>query len=117
METRAHAHIEAGICGFTTSVAATSERGRRVDLALDSDCETIAGLADAIREHGAFDAYDEIDPRTEGALMPIVREHLHGCCSGCAVPVGVFKAMQVAAGLALPKEVVIEISKDAVEPA
>ena len=112
METRAHARIGAGICGFTTSVTATAEQGRLVELLVDSDCETIVALAAAIHEHGAFDAYDEIDPRTDGALLPLVHEYLHGCCSGCACPVGMFKAMLVAAGLALPKDIVIEMSKD-----
>ena len=42
--------------------------------------------------------------------MPLVRANLHGCCAGCAVPVGLFKAMQVAAGLALPKDIEIALS-------
>ncbi|MFN2352102.1 MAG: hypothetical protein ABR497_09170, partial [Kiritimatiellia bacterium] len=37
--------------------------------------------------------------------------NLKGCCAGCAVPVGVFKAMQVAAGLALPKDPTITLFK------
>jgi len=41
-----------------------------------------------------------------------VRAVLKGCCSGCAVPCGIFKAMQVAAGLALPAPASIEIVKD-----
>ena len=74
---------------------------------VETDCETVAALAAALAEHGDFDAFDEIDPRTDGSLMPLVRANLHGCCAGCAVPVGLFKAMQVAAGLALPKDIEI----------
>jgi hypothetical protein len=44
--------------------------------------------------------------------MSVVREHLQGCCSGCAVPVGLFKAMQVAAGMALPQDIAISVSSD-----
>jgi len=43
-------------------------------------------------------------------VMATVREHLKGCCAGCAVPVGIFKGMQVAAGLALPKDITIKMS-------
>jgi porphobilinogen deaminase len=108
----AHADVQAGICGFRTAVVATCANHRHVQLAVTSDCETVGALAAALREHGPFDAFDEIDSRTESALMAVVRAHLKGCCAGCAVPVGLFKAMQVAAGLALPREVVIELTKE-----
>ena len=106
----AHAEIQAGICGFRTTVAATAERGRLVRFTLETDCQTVAALATTLTEHGEFDAFDEIDPRTEGSLLPLVRANLKGCCAGCAVPVGLFKAMQVAAGLALPKDLEIALS-------
>ena len=108
----ARAEIQAGICGFRTSVLATAERSRLVSFTVETNCETVAALATALTEHGDFDAIDEIDPRTEGSLMPLVRANLHGCCAGCAVPVGLFKAMQVAAGLALPKDIEIALSLD-----
>jgi hypothetical protein len=108
----AHADIQAGICGFRTHVTASAQRARLVSLTLDTHCETVAALAAALTGHGDFDAFDEIDPRTDGSLMPIVRAHLKGCCAGCAVPVGVFKALQVAAGLALPKDIEIGLSVD-----
>lgn len=108
----AHADIQAGICGFRTHVTASAQRARLVSFTLDTDCETVAALAAALKEHGAFDAFDEIDSRTESGLMAVVRAHLKGCCAGCAVPVGIFKAMQVAAGLALPKDIEIGLSLD-----
>jgi len=108
----AHADIQAGICGFRTRVTASAERARLVRFAVDTDCETVASLAAALAEHGDFDAFDEIDPRTDSGLLAVVRAHLRGCCAGCAVPVGLFKALQVAAGLALPKDVEIGLSVD-----
>ena len=99
----ARAEIQAGICGFRTSVLATAERSRLVSFTVETNCETVAALATALTEHGDFDAIDEIDPRTEGSLMPLVRANLHGCCAGCAVPAGLFKAMQVAAGPRAPQ--------------
>ena len=79
---------------------------------VNTDCQKVAALATGLTEHAPFDAFDEIDPRTEGRLMSVVREHLQGCCSGCAVPVGLFKAMQVAAGMALPQDIAISVSSD-----
>jgi len=44
--------------------------------------------------------------------MTKVQAVLTGCCAGCAVPVGLFKAMQVAAGLALAKDIAITLAKE-----
>ena len=106
----AHADIKAGICGFHTQVTTSAEGGRWVRLAAETDCDTVAALAAALQEHGPFDAFAEIDPRTDGSLPAAVRAHLKGCCAGCAVPVGLFKAMQIAAGLALPKDIEITLT-------
>ena len=108
----ARAVIQGSDCGFRTRVVASAEGGRHVHFAISTDCEKVAALATGLTEHGPFDAFDEIDPRTEGSLMNVVRQHLQGCCSGCAVPVGLFKAMQVAAGVALPQDISIAVSLD-----
>jgi hypothetical protein len=112
MVMQAHADVQAGICGFRSSIVVTAERSRLVRFTVESDCETITALAASLAEHDDFDAFDEIDPRTDSSLMTVVRKHLKGCCAGCAVPVGLFKAMQVAAGLALPKVIEIGLSVD-----
>jgi hypothetical protein len=108
----ARAEIQGSDCGFRTQVTASAEDSRHVHFVVSTDCEKVAALATGLTEHGPFDAFDEIDPRTEGSLMSVVRQHLQGCCSGCAVPVGLFKAMQVAAGVALPQDISIAVSLD-----
>ena len=109
---KATAVIDAGVCGFQTTVVATSDDDRWVAFDIDSPCEKIVGLADALGHLGPIDAYQEISPAGTSAVLETVRGVLKGCCAGCAVPVGVFKCMQVAAGLALPKEVRICLSKE-----
>ena len=52
-----------------------------------------------MKDKGLIDAYQEISSAGESVIMQTVRSTLKGCCAGCAVPVGLFKAMQVAAGL------------------
>lgn len=108
----AHADVQAGICGLRTHVTAHGGDGYSVSFDIVTDCETVAALAMALTEHGPFNALEEIDPRTPSGLLAVVSMHLKGCCAGCAVPVGLFKAMQVAAGLALPKDVEIGLSID-----
>ncbi len=109
---KAKSEIAAGICGFHTTVRATSEDDQHVAFDLETDCEKIRLLADCLEDKGPLDAYQEINPASQGLLMQSVRETLTGCCAGCAVPVGLFKAMQVAAGLALPRDIHITITQE-----
>ena len=109
---RAKADVEAGICGFRTTAYATSKDQQHVVLDIQTDCEKIQRLSLLLKEAGSIDAYQEINPAGESIILANVRSCLKGCCAGCAVPVGIFKAMQVAAGLALPKEITITMTKE-----
>lgn len=102
------ATINAGVCGFTTLVTADSDDMQNVSFKIESDCENILKLAELI---SVVDGYEEIGAGFDGKIHTTVRENLRGCCSGCVVPCGIFKAMQVAAGLALPSPVSISIEK------
>jgi hypothetical protein len=106
----ARVEIEAGICGFRTTVKTDSPDSQNVTFSIESDCEKIRGLGEKLKAQEPIDAYMEIHPAGPGVVMSTVRETLLGCCAGCAVPVGIFKGMQVAAGLALSKDIRITIS-------
>ena len=100
--------VEAGICGFVTEIEASSEDSQHVSFKVDTDCEKIENLSEKLT---TYDAYNEIKDGFDGELFKAIRSELKGCCSGCAVPVGLFKSMQVAAMLALPKNISITITK------
>ena len=104
--------IDAGACGFKTSARVVSEDNRHVSYELDSECERVLKLAEALKSGGPIDAYQEISSRGKSILFDAARSTLVGCCTGCAVPVGLFKAMEVATGLALPKDVAIQLAKE-----
>lgn len=101
--------IDAGVCGFQTSVAADSADDQMVALTIESDCEKISRLGEALNGK-PIDGYEEIAAGFAGVILSAARETLSGCCAGCAVPAGVFKALQVAARVALPREVKIVLS-------
>lgn len=101
------AEIAAGVCGFSTTAVAEAEE-EQVTLTITTDCQKVQGLAGALNGR-QVDAYDEIHQGHDGVIMTAVRAHLLGCCAGCAVPVGIFKAMQAAARVALPKDVTITV--------
>ena len=104
----AKTRVEAGICGFITEIETSSEDMQHVSFKVETDCEKIKNLSEKLNK---VDAYNEIKDGFDGELYKIIREELKGCCAGCAVPVGLFKSMQVAAMVALPKNISITISK------
>ena len=98
---QARAEIDPGTCGFTAAVTARVEGGRKAHFTIESQCEHIAVLAAALAEHEPFDVYAEMDPHAESPLHAVCRESLKGSYPWCPVPLGLLKAMQVAAGLSL----------------
>ncbi|MFW5857735.1 MAG: DUF6951 family protein, partial [Planctomycetota bacterium] len=69
------------------------------------DCPRIREYAATLQAPGGVSVLEELSP--EGTSRVLV--HPGPCCPGCVVPAGVFKAMQVAAGLALPKDAAITV--------
>jgi len=104
--------VDAGICGFKTVITATSEDNMHVDLKIVSPCEIIKELSLLIKEKTPINAYQELSPQNESVIMETSRSLLitKGCCEACVVPAAVCKTMHIAAGLALPKDVTLDVS-------
>lgn len=100
--------IQAGICGFNTQVRSTSDDDQFVTMKIESDCEKIMELAKIIEQKNPLDGYQEL---MASQILTAAAQQLKGGCAGCVVPAGIFKAMQVAAGLALPKDIEIKIDR------
>jgi len=110
----AHVRIDAGICGFVTEVRATSEDGQHVKLHITSVCPNVARIAKTLNS-GAYDAYKQIGRCQEAGS--IYETEIMAACAGlphvaCPVPSGICKAIEVVAGLALPRDAHIEVSRD-----
>ena len=101
--------VEAGVCGFVSDIEAYSEDSQNVSFKIETTCDKISKLSEKLP---TVDAYNEIKDGFDGELYSVIRQELKGCCSGCAVPVGIFKSMQVAAMLALPMDISIKIVKE-----
>jgi hypothetical protein len=82
-----------------------------VHLEIETDCETIASLAGALKGKD-IDGYAEIGAGFDGVVMAASRAALSGCCAGCVVPAGIFKAVQVAARVTLPRDVSVTLTKE-----
>lgn len=102
----AKADIFSGVCGFTTTVEA-KKKGTKCTLTIESECKDIKRLAEELKE---VDSYREISFRGEG---PEILEKAKKYCphAACPVPVGIIKAVEIEAGLALPKDATIKLSR------
>lgn len=102
----AKAEIFAGVCGFNTTVE-THKNGDTVDIHIQSECKAINRMAEELTQVSPF---QEISTRRG---MPRSLEMGHKYCThaACPVPVGIIKAIEVEAGLALPVDASIKVSK------
>jgi hypothetical protein len=102
----AKAEIFSGICGFTTTVE-TRMDGSDCALSIESECQAIQRLAAELTQ---VDPFREFTYRGEG---PLTFEKAAEYCShaACPAPVGIIKAVEIEAGLALPADVTIKLSK------
>jgi hypothetical protein len=96
--------IFAGICGFNTTVQASME-GDMCKLTIDSQCDAIQRMAADLTQ---VEPFREISFRRS---MPQTMETAIKYCkhAACPVAVGIIKAVEVEAGLALPADVTIKI--------
>ena len=102
----AQAEILAGICGFKTIVTATMD-GEVCKLAIESDCKAIQKLAGELAQ---VEPFKEISARR--SLPRSLEMGIKHCThAACPVPVGIIKAVEVEAKLALPADVSIKLTK------
>jgi hypothetical protein len=110
----ARAEIYSGICGFRTEVEATSEDKQHVTLKITSTCPDVLRVAKKLN-NVELDAYQEIGPCSQPGS--IYETRVMAICGhlphvACPVPSGICKAIEVAAGLALPRDAHIKVFRD-----
>ena len=100
------AEISSGICGFTTVVEAKMN-GKACNLVINSDCKSIQTLAQNLKQVNPFEeiSFRQSIPQTIQLSMQ------HCPHAACPVPVGIIKAVEVAAKLAVPADVSIKLSR------
>lgn len=98
--------IDAGICGYTT-VVNTHMDGDDCVVEITGGCDDMKKLA---KELTRVDPFGEISFRGAG---PLTLQLLAKQCKhpACPVGAGIIKAVEVAAGLALPKDASIKVEE------
>jgi hypothetical protein len=103
----AKSEIFAGTCGFSTTVQATKNEDGSIHLAIESQCSAITKMA---AELGDVDAMQHLSARRQ--VPPVLQAGMKFCThAACPVPVGIIKVIEVEAGLNLPVDVFIKVSK------
>jgi hypothetical protein len=110
----ARTEIYAGICGFTTEVEAVSDDRRHVKLTVRSQCPDVLRISKELNAE-TFDAFEEIGPCKQAES--IYNTRIMTICGrlphvACPVPSGIAKAIEIAAGLALPRDARIRVLAD-----
>ncbi len=102
----AKAEIKAGICGFRTLVKAKMNN-RVCNLTIESDCKYIQRLAQHLKQ---ADPLQEIS--FHGSMPQTMQMNILYCPhAACPVAVGIVKAIEVEARLAIPADVSIRLFK------
>ncbi len=103
----AKSEIFAGTCGFSTVIQATKNEDGSIHLAVESQCSAITRLAAELSD---VDAMQHLSARRQ--VPPILQTGMKFCThAACPVPVGIIKAVEVEAGLNVPVDVSIKISR------
>ena len=99
---------EPGICGFPCTITAQKLDNRTVSVEINgSECKQIQRLSTRLTEMSLKELF-----------MPLTRNPVYmaaeksGCHPSCAIPAAVIKAVEVALGMALPREVCIKFTNE-----
>ncbi|MCQ2079649.1 MAG: hypothetical protein MJZ38_06325 [archaeon] len=100
--------VEPGVCKMNAKITARpSEDMMSIEVTIESPCDFIRKYAAKI---GPLDAFGVMD-------IPIIQNPCYTATEGtiphvaCPIPAAVLKAVEVAADLGLPRDVVMRISK------
>ena len=103
-----YVNAEPGICGFPCTIKAQKLDNRTVKVEINgSECKQIQRLSTCLTEMSLKELF-----------MPLTRNPVYtaaeksGCHPSCAIPTAILKAVEVALGVALPKEVCIKFKNE-----
>ncbi|UWG97373.1 hypothetical protein LPY66_00595 [Dehalobacter sp. DCM] len=103
----AEVKVFSGICGFNTSVKVESKNMRDAQIEFQTECPNLKPLEPELKEVKAFvECFAKVG---DSPVFQMARKYCKH--AACPVPTAIIKGVEVACGLALPKDAVIKISK------
>ena len=98
-------NIDSGVCGFKTVVQAETGAKYQTRLTVESNCPHVKKIAENL---GEFNAMNELFKKGQSQILTLCQENLPHIT--CPVPIGILKAIEASAGLALPKDAKISFT-------
>ena len=110
------AEVDAGVCGLVSVIEARSPDGIQVTVSIESECPRVRTLAAAWSDGGLDAAGCSLSAQEllRASLIETTPARLaaeQGLHPACLVPVAVLKAAEAAAGLALPSDCSITLTR------
>ena len=91
--------IHSGACGYAVTVIAEKTKGSKISIVLDTECEMVKKMTTNV---AILDQYAPLAGFLVNPVYQAAAKHLrHGAC---LVPSGILKAVEVEAGLNVPKD-------------
>jgi len=101
------AEVTSGVCGFPARIVCEVDDGCSASLHVESDCERVQAFARLLERVAVFEEIRRPMPET-AVYLAAGRSRMH---AACPVPCATLKAIEVAAGLALPADVSIVLRR------
>ena len=96
--------VKAGTCGNEVVINAKKITPAKIELAFETNCEHVQALAGELKELNVGEEMSR--PMNETEVYKLATKHL--CRNSCIIPAAIFKAIEVTAGLFLPKPASID---------
>jgi hypothetical protein len=102
--------INPGACGMSATVEVEKKDGKVFAVTIKSECKMVSELGETLTELTMMDAFKRLLDNPVYRKGAACLRHV-----ACPVPSGILKALEVEAGLNVPKEVSITFVTDDVE--
>jgi chitinase len=99
--------IQPGACGMLITAEVKKKDKKTFTLTMTSECEMVKKLGAELPELNFMDAFKRVLDNPVYTKGAICLKHV-----ACPVPTGILKALEVEAGLAVPRDVSIVFEKD-----
>lgn len=99
--------IQPGACGMPATVEVKKKDKKTFTVAITSECEMVKNLGKEITELTMMDAFRKLHDNPVYTKGAVCLKHV-----SCPVPCGILKALEVEAGLNVPKDSSIHFEKD-----
>jgi hypothetical protein len=95
-------NVEAGICGFTSTIEVSKLSAKRVRVDITSNCEMVSELGEQLHNVEWRNAL-------KFPKNPLLCKYAHRCIRhvACPVPIAILKAIEVEVGITLAKDIAI----------